>query len=127
MARKANESKNGNSKSNSDVSRRSFMKTAAMGAGAVMNMLQRSKIVMVAEGLDVFKVPVPADLAGRTIADSAIRERTGCSVVATETERGMEVVPDPFKTLPANADILLIGTAEAEERFLELYGRMAAG
>jgi Trk K+ transport system NAD-binding subunit len=99
---------------------------ASMGASAVINLLQRSKILMVAEGLDLFEVRMPANLAGRTIAESAIRERTGCSVVAIRTERGMEVAPNPSKTLPANADIVLIGTAEAEERFLELYGTGAA-
>lgn len=96
---------------------------ASMGAGAMLNLLQRSKILMVAEGLDLFKLPVPAELAGRTIAESSIRERTGCSVVAIRTERGMEVVPNPYENLPADADIVLIGTVEAEDRFLELYGK----
>jgi Trk K+ transport system NAD-binding subunit len=99
---------------------------ASMGAGAVVNLLQRSKILMVAEGLDLFKVPVPAELAGRTIAESSIRERTGCSVVAIRTERGMEVVPNPAEVLPAEADIVLIGTVEAEDRFLDLYGKSNA-
>jgi len=98
---------------------------ASMGAGAVVNLLQRSKILMVAEGLDLFEVPVPTELAGRTIAESSIREHTGCSVVAIRTERGMEVVPNPSETLAAEADIVLIGTVEAENRFLELYGQSA--
>jgi Trk K+ transport system NAD-binding subunit len=94
---------------------------ASMGASTAMNLLQRSKILMVAEGLDLFEVPVPAELAGRTIAESSIREQTGCSVVAIHTERGMEVVPNPSEILAANANIVLIGTVEAEDRFLELY------
>lgn len=100
----------------------SVLSYASMGASAVMNFLQRSEILMVAEGLELFKVRVPAGLAGRTIAESLIRDRTGCSVVAIRTERGMEVVPNPFQTLPADGDIVLIGTAEAEEHFLEAYG-----
>jgi len=104
----------------------SVLSYASMGASAVMNMLQRSKILMVAEGLDLFTVRVPDNLIGRTIAESSVRERTGCSVVAIRTERGMEVIPDPFETLPANADIVLIGTAEAEARFLDLYAKGGA-
>ena len=104
----------------------SVLSYASMGASAVLNLLQRSKILMVAEGLDLFKVPIPASLAGQTIAESSIRERTGCSVVAIQTERGMEVIPDPFETLPSDADIVLIGTAKAEGRFLELYGKAGA-
>jgi hypothetical protein len=38
----------------------------------------------------------------------------------------MEIVPDPLKTLPSDADMLLIGSAEAEGRFLELYGEVEA-
>lgn len=101
----------------------SVLSYASMGAGAAMNLLQRSKILMVAEGLELFKVRVPADLAGRTIAETSIREDTGCSVVAIRTKRGMEVVPNSSETLPAGADIVLIGTAQAEERFLEIYGK----
>lgn len=99
----------------------SVLSYASLGTSAVMNLLQRDKILMVAEGLDLFEVTVPADLAGRTIAESAIRERTGCSVIAIRTSRSMEVVPSPSASLPAGADIVLIGTTEAEQRFLELY------
>jgi Trk K+ transport system NAD-binding subunit len=101
----------------------SVLSYASMGAGAVINMLQRNKILMVAEGLDLFEVRVPAALAGQSIAESEIREDTGCSVVAIRTERGMEVIPNPSAQLPADADIVLIGTAEAEEAFLERYGK----
>ena len=100
----------------------SVLSYASMGAGAVMNFLRRSRIVMVAEGLDLFEVPVPSALAGRTIAESRLREHTGCSVVALRTERGMEVVPNPSAALAAGSDIVLIGTAEAEDNFLETYG-----
>lgn len=66
---------------------------------------------------------MPAELAGRAIADSSIRERTGRSVVAMRTERGIEVIPSPSAILPPDVDIVLIGTAEAEESFLEIYGK----
>jgi Trk K+ transport system NAD-binding subunit len=94
---------------------------ASLGASSIINLLQRSKILMIAEGLDLFKVPVPADLAGKTIAESAIRENSGCSVVAIRTKHGMEIAPNPSQTLPAEADIVMIGTAEAEKCFLELH------
>ena len=70
---------------------------------------------------------MPESLAGRTILDCSIRERTGCSVVAIRREHGMEVAPNPTTTLPADKDIVLIGTAEMEERFLELYTKGANG
>ena len=99
----------------------SVLSYASIGAGAAMNMLQGNKIVMVAEGLDLFEVPVPKELAGSSIIDSMIRQQTGCSVVAIRTERGMEVDPSPTTELPAGGDIVLIGTAEAEQKLLQVY------
>ncbi len=104
----------------------SVLSYASKGASAIMNMLQGNQILMVAEGLDVFEVRVPEELAGRAIGASSIRERTGCSVVAIQTDAGMQVVPDPSVILAADAEIVLIGTAESEERFLSLYGRGGA-
>jgi K+/H+ antiporter YhaU regulatory subunit KhtT len=76
---------------------------------------------MVAEGLDLFRVSVPRALAGKTIAESEIRARSGCTVVGISTAHGMEVVPGPTAQLPDRADILLIGPAAAEELFLALW------
>ncbi|MGV7224181.1 MAG: potassium channel family protein [Nitrospinales bacterium] len=94
---------------------------ASMGASSIINLLQRSKNLMIAEGLGLFKVPVPDNLSGKTIAESTIREQTGCSVVAIQKENGMEIAPNPSLVFPTDAEIVLIGTAEAEECFLELY------
>ncbi|MBD3162654.1 MAG: potassium channel protein [Candidatus Eisenbacteria bacterium] len=101
----------------------SVLSYASMGASTVMNLLRRGKTLMVAEGLDLFEVRVPAELAGLAITESGIRERTGCSVVAIRTDRGMEVGPDPSATLVAEADMVLVGTLEAQERFLEHFRR----
>ncbi len=97
------------------------MSYASMGASTMVNLLKRSKILMVAEGLDLFRVKVPTPLAGLSIAESSIRERTGCSVVALGRGKGMQLVPGPDEVLAPGAEILLIGSLEAEERFLELY------
>ncbi len=98
------------------------MSYAGMGASMIMNWLRPGRILMVAEGLDLFRVRVPPALAGKTIAESEVRAQTGCTVVGISTAQGMEVVPGPGAQLPDEADVLLIGTADAEERFLELWG-----
>jgi len=97
------------------------MSYAGMGASVIMNWLKPGRILMVAEGLDMFRVPVPKALAGKTIGESEIRARSGCTVVGIGTANGMEVVPGPSAQLPDGADVLLIGTPDAEERFLELW------
>ena len=94
---------------------------ASMGANAIFNLLHRSDVLLLAEGLDVFKVPVPASLAGKTLVNSSVRNETGCSVIAIDTENGAQVNPHPGTTLPPDAEIILIGSVESERRFLNRY------
>lgn len=93
----------------------------SMGVNAVMNLLQHNKILMVAEGLYLFELELPAELAGRTLADCAVRERTGCSVVAVRKEGKIEVVSNPKEILQAGINIVLVGTAEAQQRYLQSF------
>ncbi len=97
------------------------MSYASMGANAIFNLLKRSNILMVAEGLDVFEVDVPARLAGRAIAESEIRHKTGCTVVALREGDTLQVSPDPAQPFPPAGKIILIGTVAAEQHFLALY------
>jgi Trk K+ transport system NAD-binding subunit len=101
----------------------SVLSYASMGAEAAMNLLQRNKMLTVAEGLDIFERPVPEELVGRVVAESGIRERTGCSVVAIRADQRVRVVPDPSVTFPAGSSVVLIGTAESEQRFFDVFGR----
>ena len=94
---------------------------ASMGANAIFNLLHRSDVLLLAEGLDVFKVPVPASLAGKTLVNSFLRKETGCSVIAIDTGSGAQVNPHPGTTLPPDAEIILIGSLESELRFLNQY------
>jgi voltage-gated potassium channel len=97
------------------------MSYASMGANAILTLLDRSDVLMVAEGLDVFRLPMPAALAGRTLAEANIRRKTDCTVVAWQTAVGMTLNPAPHVPMPADGELILIGTVAAERRFLELY------
>lgn len=99
------------------------MSYASMGANAVFNVLEKGDVVMLAEGLDVFRHPVPPALAGRQLQSTGIREATGCSVVALEVGGASVVNPPPETPLPRGAELILIGTTDAERRFVERFGR----
>ena len=51
------------------------MSYASLGANAAMNYLEHGQTLMVAEGLDVFKIRVPRSLAGKAIAQLDPGER----------------------------------------------------
>jgi voltage-gated potassium channel len=95
---------------------------AAIGAAAIWNSFRANDTLLLAEGLDVFRVPVPERLAGRPLAEAGIREETGCSVVAVCASGTDGAAPEPGTTLPPGGEMVLIGDAEAEARFLGRYG-----
>jgi Trk K+ transport system NAD-binding subunit len=95
---------------------------ASMGASIIFNYLKRSDILVVAEGLSIVRMGVPAALVGKSLAGAALREQTGCHVIAVGADGEMRVNPDPTMPLQAGQEIVVAGNAEAEERFFEKYG-----
>jgi len=95
---------------------------ASMGATSLFNLIKGSSIVSIAEGLDVFRMAVPRSLEGKTIAESGVRERTGCTIVAVRTIDGkLTINPPPHMSLEAGCEMVLVGSMESESRFLKLY------
>jgi Trk K+ transport system NAD-binding subunit len=94
---------------------------ASMGANVLFNLLERSDLLMVAEGLNVFKLPAPEALAGKTLADAAIRQKTGCTVIGIDKHDTTLTDLRPHTVIPQGAEIVLIGNAEGEQAFLESF------
>jgi Trk K+ transport system NAD-binding subunit len=97
------------------------MSYASMGANAIFNLLRREDILLLAEGLSALEINIPPSLAGRTLGETAIREMTGCNVVAVETPHELIVNPPPDTRLPLAARLIVIGGLDAEEQFLQRY------
>ena len=100
------------------------MSYASMGAHSIVNVLEGGDIVMVAEGLDVFRAPVPQALQGVPLRESGIRRETGCHVVAFQREDGVVTNPPPDAEIPSgpDAELILVARTEDEHRFLERFG-----
>ena len=95
---------------------------ASMGANALFNALELGSVMMVAEGLNLFRVDVPRALHGRNLIDSAIRARTGATVVAIESREGeREIGPAAETELQQGQRLVLAGDPEIEERFLAAF------
>jgi len=94
------------------------MSYASLGANAVFNFLKHEDTLMLAEGLNVFRLKAPPSLVGKTLARSKIRELTDCSVVAMRENGLMSINPDPQTPIRENTELILIGTYEGERKFL---------
>jgi voltage-gated potassium channel len=98
------------------------MSYATMGAGILFNDLCKGgDLLMVAEGLYIFRLQLPAHLTGQKISESKIRERTGCSVVALRRAGSMKLNPAPDTILMEADFLILVGTADAEESLLRMF------
>ena len=97
------------------------MSHASMGANTIINLLKPNKILMVAEGLNIFRMPVMQALEGQSLASSQIRKETGCSVIAIRRENKLKINPDPSLLLENGDEMVLIGTSDAEKRLLTIY------
>jgi voltage-gated potassium channel len=94
---------------------------ASMGANTVFNLLRGGDHLLLAEGVNVFPAPVPAAVAGQRLGDLQIRSQTGCTVIAIEYQGRRDLNPGPDAVLPAGGRLFLIGTLDAEERFLQRF------
>ncbi|GGI08508.1 potassium channel family protein [Egicoccus halophilus] len=94
----------------------------SIGATALWNAMGRNRRLVVAEGLEIFRVPMPTRLQGESLSQCQLGGRTGCHVVAIARGDHLEANPDPDEPLPAGGDLVLIGDEDAEERFVARYG-----
>ncbi len=94
---------------------------ASMGANMILNILKPDEILMLAEGLNVFKAALPPLLIGKTLAGNNIRGSTGCNVVAIQSGGQMNINPMPDVILNRDDELILIGTAESEKLFIDSY------
>ena len=93
---------------------------ASMGAAEIWNHFRGNDTLVVAEGLDVFRAPVPESMQGKTLGESQMRAATGCNVVAVETNGVLVGNPGRDTVLETNSGLVLIGDAAAQTRLAEL-------
>jgi Trk K+ transport system NAD-binding subunit len=97
------------------------MSYASLGVNTVINILRPNEVLMLAEGINVFKVKVPYSLVDVRLRDTGIREKTGCSVLAIHSRDDDRINPDPATVLGKDDDLILIGTGEAEKQFIGIF------
>ncbi|HSH40142.1 MAG TPA: NAD-binding protein [Chthoniobacterales bacterium] len=99
---------------------------ASMGATMIFNVLRKTDILVIAEGLHVAETEVPQTLVGKTLAEAEIPHDTQCNVIALRTNGELKMNPAPDQRLSRDAELLLICTTDGEQRFVNRYGSAAA-
>ncbi len=95
---------------------------ASTGASVIWNRFRPDESLLLAEGLDVFRIHLPASLVGRSLDDARIAESTGCQVIAVISDGGAaDCRPDRSARLRADTDLILAGDAADQARFHSAY------
>ena len=97
------------------------MSYASLGANIFFNSIDKGDVLMIAEGLNAFDQKVSKKLDGKSLIESNIREKTGCSVIAVIDEGDVDVNPDPSKKLKKGQELVLIGKFEGEQKFYKYF------
>jgi Trk K+ transport system NAD-binding subunit len=97
------------------------MSYASLGANTIFNFLINEETMLLAEGLNIFHLPTPKSLIGKTLIDSGIRKKTGCTVIAIVKDGKTDTNPEPTIKLGREFELILIGTYEAERSFLSEF------
>ena len=97
------------------------MSYASLSANTILNLLKPDEVLMLAEGLNVFRAGIHSALVGKSLVESRIRKQTGCSVIAISHDGVMVSNPDPSVCFQANDELIMIGTDDAEKLFLKIY------
>ena len=66
---------------------------------------------------------VKAFLKAGVLSEDGIRRDTDCNVIAIRNGDQLTVPPNPKKRIRPDDELILIGTAEAEQRFMQKYHR----
>jgi K+/H+ antiporter YhaU regulatory subunit KhtT len=92
-----------------------------MAANTIINILTPGRVLMLTEGLNIFRCKVHPLLAGKSLLESNIRENTGCSVIAFLRHGNLHINPDPDEIMAAEDEMIMIGTADSEKSFVARY------
>jgi len=96
---------------------------ATLGAQAILALMDGRDLVLIGEGTDFFRIPVPSSLQGKTLAESEIGKRTGLNVVAVDAPAAMITNPPPSLRLEPGSQLVMIGTMEQRSTFAKEYER----
>ena len=94
---------------------------SSLGAESIMSLLQQRESVILGEGFDLFYVPMPASLAGKLLASSHIRARTGLNVLALRRPDGGVVPAKSSTVLEADCELVMLGSEAQRQKFTEMF------
>jgi len=99
----------------------SVLSYAVLGATSIWNVLGLGHRVALAEGIELFTVPIPRQLVGRRLHDPDVLQDVGCHIAAVVDLDETTLIPTATIPSAAEARLLVMGDRHSERRFRERF------
>ena len=96
---------------------------ASLGAQAVMSVLRGNELLVLGEDLDVFTVPAPRSLLGKTLAETEIGARTGLTVIGLDRDGEVATDLTADTVLTPGTALVMLGDATQRTDFVRAFER----
>ena len=97
------------------------LSTSTMASSMLFNNLKQGHLYTMVEGLYAIQVKIPPKMVGKSLVNLRFRALTGCSVIAMIIDGKCVINHSPYEPMPANAEIIMVLTPEAEEKFVHHF------
>lgn len=97
----------------------------SLGVQTVFSLLLGRELVVLGEGVDLFRVPVPPTLVGQTLAESEIGARTGLNVIAIRHDGVVLTNLRPGLQLEPDTELIMFGSPEQRDTFNKTFEKPA--
>ncbi len=97
------------------------LSSATMASSKLFNNLNQGHLYTMVEGLYAIQVKIPPKMVGKSLVNLQFRSLTGCSVIAMIVDGRCVINHSPYEPMPENAEIIMVLTPEAEEKFVHHF------
>ena len=94
---------------------------ASLGVQIVTSLVRDRELMLLGEGVEVYYIPLPKSLDGKTIAESGIGANTGLNVIGIDKNGQMRTDITASDMLETGSTMVTIGRSDQRRTFRELY------
>jgi K+/H+ antiporter YhaU regulatory subunit KhtT len=87
----------------------------------VTSIVRDRELIVLGEGVEVFYIPLPRLLGGKTIAETEIGARTGLNVIGVDLDGKVRTDLTSGEVLQDGCTLVAIGGSDQRRAFRELY------
>ncbi len=96
---------------------------ASLGVEDVFSQLHNREVIILGEGFELFRMPLPPMLTGQTLAQSKIWDQTGLTVVGIQEDGRMLTNPPGSSQFRAGSELVMLGSTDQRQVFARLFSR----